>query len=97
MPDVKTYKVGKDVFDIPLKEEQDFLKTYPKATEVESYISGKDTFDIPKQEVQDFLKEYPQAKPLKKKRLFGCIFRYFSGRFSIRISWAGKYIEITKY
>jgi hypothetical protein len=67
MPDVKTYKVGKDVFDIPLKEEQDFLKTYPKATEVESYISGKDTFDIPKQEVQDFLKEYPQAKPLKKK------------------------------
>lgn len=67
MPNTKTYKVGKDVFDIPESESDGFLKAYPKAQEVESYISGKDTFDIPKEEVDGFLKEYPGAKPLKKK------------------------------
>jgi hypothetical protein len=67
MPNTKTYKVGNDVYDIPLKEEADFLKENPKASEIQSYVLGKDTFDLPIKEVNDFLKENPNAKPLKKK------------------------------
>jgi len=66
MPD-KTYKIGKDIYDIPNDKVSDFLKDNPKAVEVETYISGKDTYDIPLPEVASFIQSMPDAKPLKKK------------------------------
>lgn len=69
MPTDKTFKVGKDVYDIPAHEVANFLKDNPQATEVQSFVMGKDTFDIPLPEVSSFIKDVPDAKPLKKKNL----------------------------
>lgn len=63
----KSYKIGKDVFDIPDSESEAFLKDNPEATEINTFTMGKDTFDIPINEVADFLKENPGATALKKK------------------------------
>lgn len=67
MDDNKTYKVGSDVYDIPVKDVTSFLKDNPKAIETQGYTVGKDTFDIPINEIDSFLKDKPEAQPVKKK------------------------------
>jgi hypothetical protein len=59
-----TYKVGSEVYDIPISEKAGFLNEFKNAVEVKSFIVGKDTFDIPIKEVDSFLKDVPDAKPL---------------------------------
>lgn len=68
MPGKKSYKVGKDVYDIPENEVSGFLSKFPNAVEVQSFVAGKDTFDIPIAEVQGFLQSKPGAKPLGEKK-----------------------------
>lgn len=67
MADIKTFKVGNEVFEIPDSEVNSFLKDNPEAVGVSSYIVGSDTLDIPDNEVDLFLQDNPDAKPLKKK------------------------------
>ncbi len=64
MPNIKSYKIGEDVYDVPDTDTKAFLKENPKATEVKSFIQDKDTFDVPLQDVDAFLREVPNAKPL---------------------------------
>ena len=66
MPD-RTFKVGKDVYDIQEKDVDAFLKDFSDAVEVQSFTVDKDTFDIPLNDVDAFLKDFPKAQPLKKK------------------------------
>ena len=68
MPD-RTFKVGKDIYDIQEKDVDAFLKDFSDAVEVQSFTVDKDTFDIPLTDVDAFLKDFPKAKPLKKKFL----------------------------
>jgi len=64
MPDILTYKINGEVYDIPEDKVSSFLEKYPDAAEVESFTIGKDTFDIPQEKVQAFQKQYPDAQPL---------------------------------
>jgi len=74
MPDKRSFKVGKEIYDIDATEVDAFLTDMPNAKEVKSFIVEKDTFDIPLNEVDDFLASMPNAKPiyqsdLKKKEV----------------------------
>ena len=59
-----TFKVGSDVYDIPVEQVDDFRKKAPNAIEVKSFVVDKDTFDIPLDKVDDFLSKATNAKPL---------------------------------
>lgn len=59
-----TYKVGTEIYDIPISEKDGFLSEFKDAVEVKSFTVDKDTFDIPVNEVNQFLKDVPNAKPL---------------------------------
>ena len=61
---VRTFIVGKDTYNIPEKQTNDFLEDYPKAEEIQYYLIGKDTSRIPIKEIIDFLKATPDAQPL---------------------------------
>jgi len=62
--EIKTFKVGDNVADVPLSQSEGFLKAYPDAIEVKSFTVGKDTADVPLNDVDGFMKAYPDAKPL---------------------------------
>ena len=62
--EIKTFKVGDNVADVPLSQSEGFLKAYPDAIEVKSFTVGKDTADVPLDDIDGFMKSYPDAKPL---------------------------------
>ena len=62
--EIKTFKVGDNVADVPLSQSEGFLKAYPDAIEVKSFTVGKDTADVPLDDIDGFMKAYPDAKPL---------------------------------
>ena len=64
MPDILTYKINGEVYDIPEDKVSSFLKKYPDALKVESFAVGKDTFDIPQEKAVAFKERYPDATPL---------------------------------
>jgi hypothetical protein len=68
MDDNKTYKVGSDIYDIPVSSVDAFLKDNPNAIETQGYTVGKDTFDIPVTETNNFLKDNPTAQLIQKKK-----------------------------
>ena len=64
----KSYKIGKDIYFIPIDQINELNKEHPDAIEIKSFINKKDTFDIPINKIIEFKKKYPNSQPLIKVR-----------------------------
>ena len=61
---IRSFKVGRNIFNIPNIKVIDFLKVNLDAKEIRSYIAGNDTLYIPIEKVLEFLNDIPNAKPI---------------------------------